>query len=130
MKKCLENWKYPIFDGSQLSCVTWYHRILSVWWFECKNELIFTWHSMTFVITLLLRIGIVKQCKTLRHCKVFYSLTWCRSSWLTLEGWQSCPSHKCPTAQLAEFVNFCSHKVLTAHLGWVNFIPIKTLWPS
>ena len=48
MKIHFENWKYPIFDGSQLSCVTWYHKILSAYLLGCKSLLISTWKPVNF----------------------------------------------------------------------------------
>ena len=48
MKICFENWKCPNFDGSQLSCVTWYHKILSACSLGCKSVLIFTWNPLNF----------------------------------------------------------------------------------
>ena len=43
-----EPWKFPSFEGSHISCVTRYHKILGGCSFGCKNILNFTWNTMKF----------------------------------------------------------------------------------
>ena len=43
-----EPWKFPIFEGSHLSCLTRYHKILWGCLFGCKNLLNSTWNILKF----------------------------------------------------------------------------------
>ena len=48
LKIDFKNWKYPIFDCPQSSCITWYQKILWRSSFGCKNLLNFMCHTMKF----------------------------------------------------------------------------------
>ena len=48
LKIVFKNWKYPIFDFPQSSCLTRYQKILRGSSFGCKNLLYFICHNLNF----------------------------------------------------------------------------------